>query len=115
MTTQLIAILASAGLVTAGVAATSETRSASAIPAASMVGIAKAAQGVSRAPVARQGNRPDCSLASNANLPACANPGEGPGAVGGGGGGVSAGVLGAIAAGLGVAGIVVAAKNDSNG
>ncbi|MBC2664459.1 hypothetical protein H7F51_02880 [Novosphingobium flavum] len=111
MTSQFLAIMASAGLVTAGVAATSETRSASAIPA-KMVGMSHAAK-VGRAPVARQGNAPDCSIASNQDLPACANPGAGPGA--GGGGGVSGGVLAAIAAGLGVTGIVIAAKNDSNG
>lgn len=112
MTTQFLAILASAGLVTAGVAASAETRSASAIPAASMVGVAKSAKAASRIPTARQGNAPDCTLPSNASLPACSNPGVGPV---GNGGGVSGAVLGAIAAGLGVAGIVVAAKNDSNG
>ncbi len=111
MTTQLIAILAAAGLTTAGVAAASETRSAAAIPVASMVGVAKPAKNVASAPVARQGSGVDCALESNSEDPACA-PLAGKAA---GSRGVSGGVLGAIAAGLGVAGIVVAAKNDSNG
>lgn len=79
-----------------------------------MVGVAKAAKGV----VYQQTNAIDCALKKNRKLPACGVPGNG-GAVGGGagvgGGGVSGGVLAAIAGGLGVAGIVAAAKNDSNG
>lgn len=118
MTTQLLAVLAAAGLVSAGVAATAETRSAAAIPAVSMASSVKAAKSSlpMRSQVARQGGRPDCGLPENASLPACATPGNGVGAGGaGGGGGVSGGVLAAIAGGLGAAGIVVAAKNDSNG
>ena len=111
MTTQLLAIMAAAGLVTAGVAGSTETRSAAAIPAASMVSLSQAskAKGLPRVATARQGNRPDCSLQENRDLPACSAPGRG------GGGGVSGGVLAAIAAGLGVGAIVIAAKNDSNG
>ncbi len=109
MNMQLIAILASAGLMTAGVAATSETRSASAIPAASI----SKARTVPAVPVVRQGNRPDCSLEENRRLPACANPGEGGYIAGG--RGVSGGVLAALAASIGAAGLFVALKNDSNG
>jgi len=110
VTTQLLAIMAAAGLVTAGVAGATETRSAAAIPAASMVSLSQAskAKGLPRVATARQGNRPDCSLQENRDLPACSAPGRG-------GGGVSGGVLAAIAAGLGVGAIVIAAKNDSNG
>ena len=110
MTTQLLAIMASAGLVTAGLAGATETRSAAALPAASMVGLSQASKvkSMPRIATARQGNRPDCSLQENRDLPACSAPG-------GHGGGVSGGVLAAIAAGLGVGAIVIAAKNDSNG
>jgi len=110
VTTQLLAIMASAGLVTAGLAGATETRSAAALPAASMVGLSQAAKvkAMPRVATARQGNRPDCSLQENRDLPACAAPG-------GAHGGVSGGVLAAIAAGLGVGAIVIAAKNDSNG
>lgn len=112
MSMQLIAILASAGLMTAGVAATSETRSASAIPAASVASISKV-RSVPTVRPARQGNRPDCGLEENRNLPACANPGRGGAA--GGSGGVSGGVLAALAAAIGAGGLFVALKNDSNG
>ena len=110
MTSQIFAIMAAAGLVTAGVAGAAETRSAAAIPAAAMVGVTGAAKvkGLSRIAPAHQGNRPDCTIPENRDLPACAAPGER-------GGGVSGGVLAAIAGGLGVTAIVLAAKNDSNG
>lgn len=76
-----------------------------------MVGLSQAAKvkAMPRIATARQGNRPDCNLQENRDLPACAAPGRA------GGGGVSGGVLAAIAAGLGVGAIVIAAKNDSNG
>ncbi len=107
MTTQLIAILASAGLMTAGVAATAQTRSSAAIPVASMVSVSKArvAPGLS---VARQSGTTDCSLDENKSLPACADSGAGTGS----GTGY---VLGAAAAAAIGAGIYVAVKNDSNG
>jgi len=107
VTTYLISILASAGLVTAGVAATSETRSASAIPATSVSSVTKL-----KTLKARQGARPDCSIAENRSLPACSVPGR-AGVVGG--NGVSGGVLAALAAALGAGGLFVALKNDSNG
>ena len=118
MSTNLIAILASAGLLTAGVAATSETRSAVAIPVAkvSALPVAAHAPGVS---TNRQGNRPDCSLPANVDLPACANPGSSGAALSGGtGSGTSAAVLGVLAAGAVGVGVAVAAKGsktDSNG
>jgi len=106
MTMQLIAILASAGLVTAGVAATGQTRSGAAIPAATFVTGAKArsAPGVI---AAGQGGGVDCSLPENAALAACAAPGRGDR-------GVSGLVIGAGALGLIGAGVVIAAKNDEN-
>ena len=109
MSTQLLAVMAAAGLATAGMAGAAETRSAAAIPAASMVGVAKAStmKGMPRIATAHQGGRPDCGLAENRDLPACVAPG--------GGGGVSGGVLAAIAGGLGVGAIVIAAHNKSNG
>jgi len=111
MSTQLIAIMASAGLVTAGLAGATETRSAAALPSASMVGLSQVSKvkAMPRVATVRQGNRPDCGLLENRDLPACVALG------GGGGGGVSGGVLAAIGAGLGVGAIVIAAKNDSNG
>lgn len=113
MTTQLIAMLAAAGLVTGGVAATAETRSAAALPATSMMALSQAGKtkAAPRVLRMRQVGRPDCALRENERLPACAVMGGGAG----GGGGVSAGVLAAIAGGLGVGAIVLAAKNDSNG
>jgi hypothetical protein len=70
VTTQLIAILASAGLLTAGVAATSQTRSASAIPSASLVTLGKArvAPGITHA---RQIGAIDCALDENKKLEEC--------------------------------------------
>ena len=61
MSIQLIAILASAGLLSAGVAGTAQTRSSAAIPVASMVSVSKArvAPGLS---IARQGGTTDCTL-----------------------------------------------------
>ena len=105
MTTQLIAILASAGLLTAGVAATAQTRSSAAIPVASMVSVSKVrvAPGLS---VAHQSGTTDCSLDENKSLPACANPGSGNG---------TGYVLGAAGAALIGTGIYLAVKNDSNG
>jgi len=116
VTTQLIAILASAGLVTAGVAATSETRSASAIPAASMVSVtASKAKTSTVSSNVRRSSRPVCAAADVACLAQSGGQGVVGGGVGG-GGGVSGGVLAAIAGGLGVSGIVIAAKgNDSKG
>ena len=109
MSIQLIAILASAGLLSAGVAGTAQTRSSAAIPVASMVSVSKArvAPGLS---IARQGGTTDCSLDENKSLPACADGGTGTGT------GSGAGyVLGAAGAGLLGAGIYFAVKNDSNG
>lgn len=107
MTTQLIAILASAGLLSAGVAGAAQTRSSAAIPVASMVSVSKArvAPGLS---VARQGGPTNCSLRKNKSLPACAEGGTGTGS----GAGY---VLGVAGAGLLGAGIYFAARNDSNG
>ena len=107
MSIQLIAILASAGLLSAGVAGTAQTRSSAAIPVASMVSVSKArvAPGLS---IARQGGTTDCSLDENKSLPACADGGTGTGS----GAGY---VLGAAGAGLLGAGIYFAVKNDSNG
>jgi hypothetical protein len=115
VTTNLIAVLASAGLLTAGMAASTETRSSAAIPFAMLS--AKPAVKAPGISANRQGNRPDCSLASNASLPACSNPGNSGEALSGGGsgGGVSGAVLGVVAAGgIGTA-VALAAKNDSNG
>lgn len=96
MTSQIVALLASAGLVTAGVAATAETRSASAIPSVTAGQVLSMGQGI------------DCSLDQNKDRTECADKG---GATGG-----NSGML--IGVGLGVAGIaglVVALKKDSNG
>ena len=109
MTTQLIAILASAGLLSAGVVGAAQTRSSAAIPVASMVSVSKArvAPGLS---VARQGGPTNCSRPKNKSLPACAEGGTGTGT------GSGAGyVLGVAGAGLLGAGIYFAARNDSNG
>lgn len=116
MTTKITAMLAAAGLMSAGVAANAETRSSAAIPAAAMVGAGKSAA-VPGLRKARQNAPVDCSLPANVALPQCTSPGRGVGraAGAGGGGGVSGGVLAAVAAGLGGLGIAVAAKNDSNG
>lgn len=115
MTMNSIAALAAAGLLTAGVAAAStETRSAAAIPAASLSTLKPAVRGVP----SRQAARPDCTLASNAQLPACANPGQSGAVLGEEAarhGGMSGVVLGVLAAGgIGTA-VAIAAKNDSNG
>lgn len=120
MTTNLIAVLAAAGLLTAGVAAGTETRSSAAIPAAKLA-VAKSDRISAGASANRQAGRPDCLLEANKNLPACANPGNSGAVLEGGatgGGGVSGAVLGVLAAGgIGTAVAIAAksSKNDSNG
>ncbi len=111
MTTQLIAILASAGLLAAGVAATTETRSSSVMPAASLVTVSKsrAAPGIL---VARQIGAIDCALRENKKLDECKDKDPGGYAKGGNGSGVAIGVGAAAAVG---AGVYFATKNDSNG
>jgi hypothetical protein len=113
VTTNVIAALAAAGLLTAGVASAAGTRSSVAIPAARLAGIAAP----HNAAVARQSDRPDCTLTSNASLPACANPGRSGEVLGAEGAhhGVSAAVLAVLAAGGIGAVVAVAGKNDSNG
>lgn len=115
MITNVLAGLAAVGLLTAGVAATTETRSSSAITPASAVAPKAARAGVARA-VAQAAARPDCTLESNAALAECANPAARDAALTGAGGhGVSGAVLGVL--GLGGIGAAVAAgaKSDSNG
>ena len=113
MTNTLIAALASAGLLTVGVAATAtQTRSDSAMT----VSPAPVSRTGAKVAVARAAARPDCTLESNAQLPECANAGR-SGAVFGGTAhsGVSGVVLGVLAAGgIGTA-VALAAKSDSNG
>lgn len=121
MTSQIVALLASAGLVTAGVAVTAETRSASAMPTFTSGQVLSMGQGI------------DCSLDQNKGASQCANEsaggqnggqggggsggsgGAGAGAGAGAGGGISTGVLGALVGTVGAAGLVVALKKDSNG
>jgi len=118
VTSQIVALLASAGLVTAGVAVTAETRSASAMPTFTSGQVLSMGQGI------------DCSLDQNKGASQCANEsaggqnggqagggsgGAGAGAGAGAGGGISTGVLGALVGTVGAAGLVVALKKDSNG
>ena len=111
MTSQLIAVLASAGLLTAGVAATTQTRSASAIPVASftVAGQSRIAPGIAHA---HQIGAIDCALEENKKLKECKDKDTGGYTEGGNGTGIALGVGGAALLGTG---IYLAVKNDSNG
>lgn len=97
VTSQIVALLASAGLVTAGVAATAETRSASALPT------------VPAGQVLSMGQPIDCSLDQNKNRSECADQ------AGGAERGAGGGMIGALVGTVGAVGLIVALKNDSNG
>lgn len=102
MTSQIVALLASAGLVTAGVAATAETRSATAIPSVTATQVLPAATGT------MMGQAIDCSLDQNKNRSECADEGAAAG-------GHSGLIIGGLVAVVGAAGLLVALKKDSNG
>ena len=103
MTSQIVALLASAGLVTAGVAATAETRSATAIPSVTATQVLPVATGT------MMGQAIDCSLDQNKNRSECTD--EGAAAAGG----HSGLIIGGLVAVVGAAGLLVALKKDSNG
>ncbi len=89
MTSQFLAMLAAAGLVTAGVSATVETRSVSALPSmTSFAGVAPA----------RAAPTVDCKLDENLPLDVCKDAGKAGAAPGG---NVGAGAAGGAAAGGG--------------
>ena len=114
MTSQILAMLAAAGLVTAGVSVTAETRSVSALPTIAPV-----------AGVAPSGLAPtvDCNLDENKPLDVCKDAGKGGaldggnagaaagGAAGGGGGALLPVLLGV----LGVGGIAAGLAGSSKG
>lgn len=110
MTSQFLAMLAAAGLVTAGVSATAETRSVSALPSMTAV-----------AGVAPAGAAPkvDCTLDENKPLDECKAAGKG-GVLDGGAGGAAAGgggsaLLPVLLGVLGVGGIAAGLAGSSKG
>jgi len=119
VTSQFLAMLAAAGLVTAGVSATAETRSVSALPSITSVA------GVAPARVAPQ---VDCTLTENIPLDVCKSAGKTGAAVGGSDAGTGGAVAGGAAAGgggsillpvllgvLGVGGIAAGLAGSSKG
>lgn len=108
MTSQFLAMLAAAGLVTAGVSATAETRSVSALPSiTSVAGVAPA----------RAAPQVDCTLDENIPLDVCKSAGKGGAVVGGGaaaGGGGSA-LLPVLLGVVGVGGIAAGLSGSSKG
>lgn len=98
MTTNLIAALAAAGLITAGVASASETRSASAVPTVALVQ-AKAHAARNKVSSSKLADNDDDDAAER----------------GGGGGSGGGTVLGILAAALAAGGLAVGLGNKSNG
>lgn len=114
MTSQFLAMLAAAGLVTAGVSATAETRSVSALPSITSVA------GVASANAAPQ---VDCKLDENKPLDVCKDGGK-AGALDGGNGGAAGGaaaggggsaLLPVLLGVLGVGGIAAGLAGSSKG
>ncbi len=117
MTSQFLAMLAAAGLVTAGVSATAETRSVSALPSiTSVAGVVPA----------RAAPQVDCTLDENIPLDVCKGAGKAGAVPAGGNSGVGAAAGGAAAGGgsailpvllgaLGVGGIAAGLSGSSKG
>ncbi|MFM5931579.1 MAG: hypothetical protein ACKOPQ_11770 [Novosphingobium sp.] len=142
MTSQLVAMLAAAGLVTAGVASTAETRSAASLPLPVMAGAASGGQctvnvirtgeagsaniyrqqlengacvcNIVTGPEANNGNAENAvrQLQSSRTCPDAPAAGANAAAQGANAGGVSGTVLGVLVGTVGAAGLVIAVTNN---